>query len=98
MPEFEPIVARYLHLDVDGEPLRIYVEEAGQGHPLVCLHTAAADTRQYRHVLTDDRILQRWRVVAFDMPYHGKSNPPGRWWEHKYRLTAPRYQATSMAV
>ena len=97
MPELEPIVARYLHLQVDGEDLRIYYEEAGQGHPLVCLHTAGADTRQYRHVLTDQRILRRWRVIAFDMPYHGKSNPPGWWWEREYRLTAARYEATIMA-
>lgn len=73
MLEFEPITGRYLRVQVDGETLRLYVEEAGRGHPLVCLHTAAADTRQYRHVLTDERILARWRVIAFDMPYHGKS-------------------------
>jgi pimeloyl-ACP methyl ester carboxylesterase len=78
VPDFEPIVARYLHLPVDGEDLRLYFEEAGQGHPLVCLYTAGADTCQYRHILADERILKRWRVIAFDMPYHGKSNPPGR--------------------
>ena len=98
MPEFEPITGRYLRVEVGGEPLRIYVEEAGEGHPLVCLHTAAADTRQWRHVMTDERILRRWRVIAFDMPHHGKSNPPGRWWEREYRLTADRYEATIMAV
>jgi pimeloyl-ACP methyl ester carboxylesterase len=98
MLEFEPITGRYLRVQVDGETLRLYVEEAGRGHPLVCLHTAAADTRQYRHVLTDERILARWRVIAFDMPYHGKSNPPGRWWEREYRLTTARYAATVMAV
>jgi pimeloyl-ACP methyl ester carboxylesterase len=49
-------------------------------------------------VLTDERILKGWRVIAFDMPYHGKSNPPGRWWEHEYKLTAARYENTIMAV
>ena len=98
MPDFEPITGRYLRLTVEGEDLRVYVEEAGSGHPLVCLHTAAADTRQYRHVLTDPRITEQWRVIAFDMPCHGKSNPPGRWWERAYRLTAARYEATIMAV
>lgn len=98
MPDFEPITGRYLQVDVEGEPLRLYVEEAGWGHPLVCLHTAAADTRQWRHVMTDARILGAWRVIAFDMPYHGKSNPPGRWWEREYRLTTDRYAATIMAV
>lgn len=98
MPRFEPITGRYLRVEVEGEPVRIYVEEAGQGRPLVCLHTAAADTRQWRHVMADERILRHWRVIAFDMPYHGKSNPPARWWEREYRLTADRYESTIMAV
>jgi pimeloyl-ACP methyl ester carboxylesterase len=97
MPDFEPITGRYLRLGVDGEDLRVYMEEAGTGHPLVCLHTAAADTRQYRHVLTDEGIIADWRVIAFDMPYHGKSNPPNRWWDHSYRLSAARYEATIVA-
>jgi len=96
MPNFEPITGRYLRLTVEDEDLRIYMEEAGQGHPLVCLHTAGADSRQFRHVLSDERILQRWRVITFDMPYHGKSNPPGRWWELQYRLTVRGYEATVM--
>ena len=39
---FEPIVGRYMHLDLFGRPHRIYVEEAGEGTPLLCLHTAGA--------------------------------------------------------
>ena len=46
--EFEPIVGRYMHLDLFGRPHRIYVEEAGEGTPLLCLHTAGSDGRQYR--------------------------------------------------
>ena len=41
--EIEPIVGRYLALDLAGRPHRIYFEEAGRGIPLVCLHTAGAD-------------------------------------------------------
>jgi hypothetical protein len=44
--EYEPIVGRYLKLDLGGRAHRLYVEEAGQGIPLVCLHTAGADNRQ----------------------------------------------------
>jgi pimeloyl-ACP methyl ester carboxylesterase len=93
MANYESIVGRYLNLSVGGIPYRIYVEEAGQGIPLLCLHTAAADTRQYRHVLTDPKILDRFRVIAFDMPYHGKSNPPDAWWQRKYTLTSAHYVA-----
>ena len=53
MPEFESIVGRYFTMDVAGEPCRIYVEEAGTGIPLVCLHTAGSDARQFRHLLTE---------------------------------------------
>ena len=34
----EPITGRYVRLTVDGTPLRVYFEEAGQGRPVVCLH------------------------------------------------------------
>ena len=76
MAEYEPIVGRYLKLDLGGRPHRLYVEEAGQGIPLVCLHTAGADNRQWRHLLNDAEITRHFRVLAFDMPWHGKSLPP----------------------
>ena len=94
----EPITGRYLNLDVSGVSCRIYVEEAGSGLPLLCLHTAGADSRQYRHVMTDPDVISRYRVIAFDMPYHGRSNPPDGWWLTKYRLTTAEYLATIRAV
>lgn len=45
-PRFEATIGRYLHLDLFGRSHRLYVEEAGQGIPLLCLHTAGADGRQ----------------------------------------------------
>ena len=50
-PKFEPITGRYLNLTLLGKPHRLYVEEAGAGLPLVCLHTANSDTRQYRGLM-----------------------------------------------
>jgi len=88
---FEPIVGRYFDLDVSGGTHRIFVEEAGQGIPLLCLHTAGADSRQYRHLLNDTAITSKYRVIAIDMPYHGRSNPPDQWWLKKYRLTTKDY-------
>ena len=44
MPVFEPIVGRYFTMSVNGQPCRIYVEEAGKGIPLICLHTAGSDS------------------------------------------------------
>ena len=68
MAAYEPIAGRYLNLMAGGNDYRIYVEEAGQGIPLLCLHTAAADTRQYRHVLTDPAILERFRKWEAERP------------------------------
>ncbi len=98
MADFEPIVGRYLPVVIDGEEHRIFVEEAGTGIPLLCLHTAGADSRQYRHVLNDPEVTSRFRVLAFDLPYHGRSTPPDRWWLKKYRLTTKSYLAIIRGV
>jgi pimeloyl-ACP methyl ester carboxylesterase len=98
MSDFEPIIGRYLPITLEGAAHRLFVEEAGRGHPLLCLHTAGADSRQYRHVMNDAAVTERFRVVAFDLPYHGRSNPPDGWWLKKYRLTTASYLAIIRAV
>ncbi|HEX6611746.1 MAG TPA: alpha/beta fold hydrolase, partial [Hyphomicrobiaceae bacterium] len=90
-PSFEPIVGRYLNLDLSGRPHRLYIEEAGSGIPLVCLHTAGADGRQFRHILNDEAITRHYRVIAFDMPWHGKSLPPVGFETEEYKLTTASY-------
>ena len=95
---FEPIVGRYLQLPLGGRAHRVYVEEAGSGTPLLCLHTAGADTRQYRAVMNDPEILGRFRVIAFDLPWHGKSSPPEGWHEETYRLTSQDYAQAVLGV
>jgi pimeloyl-ACP methyl ester carboxylesterase len=97
MPDYEPITGRYFTMDVAGEPVRIYVEEAGAGTPLVCLHTAGADGRQFRHLMSDPAVTGHYRVIAFDMPWHGKSNPPVGWEDREYQLTTELYKQTVLA-
>jgi pimeloyl-ACP methyl ester carboxylesterase len=94
--EHDDAVGRYVHLDLDGLDHRVYYEEAGQGIGLLCQHTAGADARQWRHLLEDRRVTSRFRVIVYDLPYHGKSLPPaGRaWWAEPYVLT----QRIAMAV
>ena len=94
--QFEPVVGRYMHLDLFGRPHRIYVEQAGEGTPLLCLHTAGSDGRQYRALMNDARITDSHRVIAFDMPWHGKSSPPPGWHNEEYQLTSAQY--TSMVL
>ena len=93
----EPIVGRYVHVDIGGEAHRIYFEENGAGIPLLCLHTAGSDARQWRHLLSDAEFARDFRIIAFDLPWHGKSNPPASWRGEEYRLTTARYTETILA-
>ena len=94
----EPIIGRYAHLELEGRAHRLYFEEAGEGIPLLCLHTAGSDGRQFRAVLNDAGITRHFRVIAFDMPWHGKSSPPAGWEKEDYRLTTERYTGMIMSV
>ena len=91
MAHIEAITGRYVNLEIDGLAHRIFFEEAGQGVPLICMHTAGADSRQWRHLLNDKSVTDRFRVIAFDLPYHGRSTPPGEWWLTNYKLTTKYY-------
>ena len=93
----EPVVGRYVRFDILGRPHRVYFEEAGSGIPLLCLHTAGSDATQYRHILNDAEITDRFRVIAFDMPWHGKSLPPAGYHEAEYLLTTDLYTGTIRA-
>lgn len=94
----EAVVGRYVHLEISGVPHRVYFEEAGSGIPLLCLHTAGSDGRQYRGLLNDSEITKRFRVVVFDLPWHGKSSPPENYQTLQYRLTPESYMAAVLAV
>jgi pimeloyl-ACP methyl ester carboxylesterase len=48
--------------------------------------------------MNDAEILSRFRVIAFDMPWHGKSSPPSGWQRAEYKLTSRAYVDTIMAV
>ncbi len=88
---FEKVRGGYVHLVLSGRPHRLYYEESGEGIPLLCLHTAGADTRQFRGILNDPQVTRNFRVIAFDLPWHGKSSPPEGWQEEEYRLSCAGY-------
>ncbi len=98
MPDFEPIVGRYLPVNIGGEEHGSLSRKPGSGIPLLCLHTAGNDARQFRHIMNDAEITRRFRVIAFDLPYHGRSAPPDGWWLRKYRLTTAAYLEAIRAV
>ena len=85
---FDAPVGRYVHLDLDGADHRIYFEEAGQGIPLLMQHTAGCHGSQWRHLFEVSEITDKFRLIAYDLPYHGKSVPPveKQWWAEDYHL------------
>lgn len=89
MAKHDPIVGRYVYLTVQGVEYRVFYEEAGQGIPLLLGHTAGSDGRQYRHLMCDPEVTSKYRCIAFDLPYHGKSLPPYgvKWWAEEYKMT-----------
>ena len=93
----EPVIGRYVNIQVAERKYRIYFEEAGQGVPVLCLHTAGSDTRQWRFILNDDQIAANHRIVTFDMPWHGKSLPPAGFETEEYLLTTEVYMATILS-
>jgi pimeloyl-ACP methyl ester carboxylesterase len=95
MAKVEEVVGRYIYLTVEGVEYRVYYEEAGQGIPFLLGHTAGSDGRQYRHLLNDPDVTSRFRCIAFDLPFHGKSLPPYGvdWWSEEYNMTKSRMMA-----
>jgi pimeloyl-ACP methyl ester carboxylesterase len=89
MARFDAASGRYVYLMIDGVEYRVYFEEAGAGIPMVLQHTAGSDGRQWRHLLEARDLQQHFRMIAYDLPYHGKSVPPAavEWWQQEYRLT-----------
>jgi pimeloyl-ACP methyl ester carboxylesterase len=96
--DFEPVIGRYLRFAFQGRDYRLFVEEAGRGIPLLCLHTAGSDSRQYRALMNDAAITDRYRVIAFDLPWHGKSSPPAGWQDEVYKLSRDFYIEIIVAV
>lgn len=91
MAAIEPMTGKYVHVELDGTTYRTYFESNGSGIPLVCLHTAGADSLEYRHLLADEEVTRDFQVIAFDMPWHGRSLPPNGWWDKPYQLTQKFY-------
>ncbi len=93
-------VGRYVHVDLQGESYRIYYEEAGQGIPVLLQHTAGCHGSQWRHLFEESAITDHFRLIAYDLPFHGKSLPPvGReWWAEKYDLRGDFLRAVPVGL
>jgi len=98
--DFDAPVGRYVHLDLQGHDHRIYFEEAGQGIPILLQHTAGCHGSQWRHLFESTEITSRFRLIAYDLPFHGKSVPPTSkaWWAETYQLEGPFLRSIPLAL
>jgi hypothetical protein len=75
LPTAVPAVSGgYVPVTARGSTHHVYFETAGSGRDLLCLHTAGADGRQFHRLMVDPRLTRTHRLVAFDLPWHGKSS------------------------
>jgi pimeloyl-ACP methyl ester carboxylesterase len=85
------VAGGYVPVTVQGTTYQIYYETAGKGRDVLCMHTAGADGRQFHGLMADPRITEGHRLVAFDLPWHGKSPPPEGAIPGSWRLNTDLY-------
>jgi pimeloyl-ACP methyl ester carboxylesterase len=97
---FDSPTGRYVHLTLEGQDHRVYFEEAGRGIPLLLQHTAGCHASQWRHLFECPDITDHFRLIAYDLPYHGKSLPPvgPKWWANEYSLTGSFLRSVPLAL
>jgi pimeloyl-ACP methyl ester carboxylesterase len=81
----------YVPVTAGGVTYQIYYETAGSGRDVLCMHTAGSDGRQFHGLMADSRITVGHRLVAFDLPWHGKSLPPEGAVPGSWRLNTDLY-------
>ena len=85
------VTGGYVPVRAAGTDYHVYYETAGTGRDILCLHTAGADARQFHGLMADPRITAQHRLVAFDLPWHGKSPPPDGAIPGAWRLNTDLY-------
>ncbi len=90
------VTGTYLPVKAGGTIYSVYHEHAGSGRDLLCLHTAGADGRQFHRLMADPRIAGSHRMVAFDLPWHGRSPPPAGAIPGSWRLNTELYVSLVM--
>src|SRR5690606_22326032 len=84
-PPLDSITGRYVRVSTKAwGACDVYYESAGDGVPVVLLATAGADGRQFHGLMTDTELSEVCQLIAVDLPWHGKSDPP-------YGATGPAY-------
>lgn len=92
------IEGRWHEVTIRGVAHEVYAETAGEGTPILFLHTAGADSRQFLAQLSDTELAQRFQMIAADLPFHGRSMPPRTWNGGDYKLDLATYRDWCAAI
>jgi pimeloyl-ACP methyl ester carboxylesterase len=84
--DMEPMVGRYIRVSVMGEDCRVISKR--QGGDSLYASTPPEPTLTIPPSLCDEAVTGNFRVIAFDLPWHGKSYPPAGW--EKQNTGSPR--------
>ena len=78
-----PAQGRYVTVRVSGKDHVVYGESSGTGRPILGLHTAGSDSRQFHRLMSEPRLAAAgYALTTFDLPGHGRSpaiTEPGGW-------------------
>ncbi|KAI9687380.1 MAG: hypothetical protein M1822_002423 [Bathelium mastoideum] len=76
-PTEDHLVGRYVYISAPiWGKCKVFYDSSGNGsQPIVFLHTAGSDGRQYHGVMNDARMREKCTMYAFDLPGHGRSFP-----------------------
>ncbi len=78
-----PAQGRYVTVRAQGRDYVLYGESSGLGRPILGMHTAGSDSRQFHRLMCEPRLAEAgFALTTFDLPGHGRSpavTEPGAW-------------------
>lgn len=91
--DVDDLVGRYVRVEhSEYGKVKIFYEVAGHGpQVLLFLHTAGSDSRQYHSLMNNKHLQERCKMIAFDLPAHGRSSLGSRQQVEGYALTEDAY-------
>lgn len=98
--EEDCIRGRYIYVEAPiWGKCKIFIEQSGEGkQPIIFLHTAGSDSRQYHGVMNDKRMRKICNMFAFDLPGHGRSFPSKAYYPGAHTNTEDSYVGCIAAV
>ncbi|KAJ9669255.1 hypothetical protein H2201_000607 [Coniosporium apollinis] len=92
-PDEDHLVGRYVYLTAPiWARCKVFYESSGDGdQPIVFLHTAGSDSRQYHGVMNDARMRKKGTMYCFDLPGHGRSFPSQSYYPGAHTITEDSY-------